>query len=93
MRGPLYNVLRRQRVTYTYTVVIERDEDGVYIAVCPALPGCYTQGRTYREALDHIRDAIVLHLQARQDLGEPIPIETAIEKVEVALETPSGSTG
>jgi len=80
-------------VTYRYTVVIERDEDGVYIAVCPALPGCYTQGRTYQEALDHIRDAIALHLQARQDLGEPIPVETAVEKVEVTLETPSGSAG
>lgn len=80
-------------MTYRYTVVIERDEDGVYIAVCPALPGCYTQGATYGEALDHIRDAIALHLQARRDLGEPIPIETAVEEVEVALETPSGSTG
>lgn len=80
-------------MTHTSTVVIERNEDGVYIAVCPALPGCYTQGRTYREALDQIRNAIAVPLQARQDLGEPIPIETAIERVEVAVETPSGSAG
>ncbi len=61
--------------TYQFTVVVERDEDGVYIASCPALQGCYSQGDTYEQALENLKDAIKLHIEARQSLGEPIPIE------------------
>lgn len=68
---------------YRYTVIIEKDEDGVYIASCPALPGCHTQGDTYDEALANLKDAINLNIAARRDLGEPIPIETAIDEVEI----------
>jgi len=68
---------------YRYTVVVEKDEDGVYIASCPAIPGCHTQGDTYEEAMENIKDAINLNIAARRDLGEPIPIETAIDEVEI----------
>lgn len=68
---------------YRYTVIIEKDEDGVFIASCPALPGCHTQGDTYDEALANLKDAINLNIAARRDLGEPIPIETAIDEVEI----------
>jgi len=68
---------------YRYTVIIEKDEDGVYIASCPALPGCHTQGDTYEEALENLKDAINLNIAARRDLGEPVPIETAIDEVEI----------
>ena len=61
-----------------HKVVIERDEDGVYIAYCPALQGCYTQGDTYEEALENIKDAIRLHIEARRAVGEPVPIEAAV---------------
>jgi predicted RNase H-like HicB family nuclease len=71
--------------TYKFTVVIEQDEDDVYIASCPALQGCYSQGETYEEALDNIKDAIRLHIEARQSVGEPIPIETVLEEVEVSV--------
>ena len=60
---------------YKFTVVVEQDEDGLYIASVPLLQGCYTQGRTYEEALENIKDAIKLHIEARQALGEPVPIE------------------
>ncbi|MEW5760907.1 MAG: type II toxin-antitoxin system HicB family antitoxin [Candidatus Thermoplasmatota archaeon] len=77
-------------VKYRFTVVIERDEDGLYIASCPAIQGCYTQGKTYDEAMKNIKDAIKLHIEARKKLGEPIPIEQAIEEVEIfAKATPS----
>jgi len=69
--------------TYRFTIVVERDEDGIYIASCPALQGCYSQGDTYEEAVENIRDAIRLHIEARREVGEPIPIETAIDKVEI----------
>ena len=68
---------------YKYTVVVERDEDGLYIASVPLLQGCYTQGETYEEAMANIKDAIKLHIEARRDLGEPIPIESAIDEVRV----------
>ncbi|MCD4815471.1 MAG: type II toxin-antitoxin system HicB family antitoxin [Methanosarcinales archaeon] len=47
---------------YTLPVVIEKDEYG-YFAMCPALQGCYSQGDTYEETLENIKDAIRLHLE------------------------------
>ena len=69
---------------YQFTVVVERDEDGVYIASCPALQGCYSQAESYQEAVENLKDAIKLHIEARQSLGEPIPIEVALDRVEVS---------
>jgi predicted RNase H-like HicB family nuclease len=68
---------------YKFTVVVEQDVDGLYVASVPLLQGCYTQGETYKEALENIKDAIRLHIEARRDLGEPIPIEVAIAEVQV----------
>ena len=53
--------------TYNLTVVIEKDEDGRYLAVCPALQGCYTEGETEEEARRLIEDAIRLHIQNRKE--------------------------
>jgi len=47
---------------YQFPVYIEKDKDG-YFATCPLLQGCYTQGKTYEEVLDNIRDAIKLIVQ------------------------------
>jgi len=47
-----------------FTAVIEKDHAG-YFAFCPKLQGCYTQGKTYEEAVKNIDDAIKLHLQDR----------------------------
>ena len=70
---------------YKYRILIEKDENGIYIASCPALQGCYSQGDTVDEALQNIKDAIQVHIEARQALGEPIPIEILIEEVEVVV--------
>ncbi len=70
---------------YRFNVVVEQDEDGWYVVSCPALAGCYTQGKTYEEALENIKDAIKLHIEARRQLGEPVPIESAIEEVKVVV--------
>jgi predicted RNase H-like HicB family nuclease len=70
---------------YKYRILIEKDENDIYIASCPALQGCYSQGDTVDEALQNIKDAIQLHIEARQALGEPIPIEILIEEVEVIV--------
>jgi predicted RNase H-like HicB family nuclease len=63
--------------------MLERDEDGMYIASVPALRGCYTQGATRKEALENVRDAIRLHIKARKQVSEPIPAEVGVTKVRV----------
>jgi predicted RNase H-like HicB family nuclease len=70
---------------YEFTVVIERDEDGAYIATVPALPGCHTAGDTEEEALELIKDAIRLHIEARLAAGEPIPRDIDAAKVRIAV--------
>ena len=70
---------------YEFTVVIERDEDGRFLAVCPALQGCYTEGETEEEAGELIRDAIRLHIEDRLATGEPIYQEVGATKVRVAV--------
>jgi predicted RNase H-like HicB family nuclease len=50
---------------HEFTVVIERDEDGRFLAICPDLQGCYTEGETEEEARELIADAIRLHIQDR----------------------------
>ncbi len=70
-------------VKYKYTVVIEKDERGMYMAYCPALQGCYTQGETYEEVMENIKEAIELNIEARKEMGEEVPIEMAIEEVEI----------
>ena len=57
---------------YRFSVVIERDEDG-YFACCPKLQGCYTQGQSYEEVLENIKDAIRLHVEDRLESGEEVP--------------------
>ncbi len=70
---------------YEFAVVIERDEDGRYLAICPALQGCYTEGETEAEARALIEDAIRLHIEDRLETGEPIYQEVSAEKVRVAV--------
>ena len=71
---------------YQFTVVMERDEDGVYISSCPALQGCHSFGETYEEALENQKDAIQVYLEAKLSLGETIPTEVGIDRVEVNVE-------
>lgn len=58
----------------TLTVTIERDEDGVWIAECPAIPGCMSQGETKEEAVANIQEAIALCLEVRAEMGWPLTV-------------------
>jgi predicted RNase H-like HicB family nuclease len=71
---------------YRFSVVIEKDKEG-YFAFCPELQGCYTQGDTYEEALENIKDAIHLHVKDRLEDGEEIPQSESVSltSMEVAL--------
>lgn len=70
---------------YEFTVVVEQDEDGSFIAICATLQGCHTAGDTEEEALELIKDAIRLHVEARLQVGEPIHREVGSQKVSVAV--------
>jgi antitoxin HicB len=66
-----------------YRVMIEQDEDGVYVAQAPALPGCIAQGATRVEALNNAREAIAAYLESLEKHGEPIPPSISEELVEI----------
>lgn len=66
-----------------YRVLIEQDEDGVYVAEVPALPGCISQGKTRNEVIDNIKEAIAGYLESLQAHDEPVPPSIAEEVVEV----------
>ena len=68
-----------------YRIFIEQDEDGVFVAECPALPGCISQGNSRREAVQNITDAIAGYLESLKKHNEPIPPPISEEIVEVAL--------
>jgi predicted RNase H-like HicB family nuclease len=56
---------------HDFNVVIERDEDGLYVASVPSLPGCHTQAATLNELMLRVREAIALHLET--EAGSSIP--------------------
>ncbi len=66
-----------------FLVTLDRDEDGVYIAECPSIPGCVSQGQTKDEALDNVKEAIALCLEVRAEQGLPLTVE--MRQVEVAV--------
>ena len=59
-----------------FNITLDRDEDGMWIAECPSIPGCVSQGRTKDEALTNIQEAIALCLEVRAERGLPLTVET-----------------
>jgi predicted RNase H-like HicB family nuclease len=68
-----------------YRVLIEQDEDGVFVAEVPALPGCISQGASRDEVLENIREAIEGYLESLRAHDEPVPPAISEEIVEVAV--------
>jgi antitoxin HicB len=68
-----------------YRVIIEPDEDGIYVVEVPALPGCISQGQTRTEAIENIKEAIAAYLESLEAHGEPAPPSIFEEVVEVAV--------
>ncbi len=84
MPTPDVDVLSETHNVLQFAVTMETDEDGFYVASCPALSGCHSQGRTRDEALNNIAQAIRGYLASMQKHGETLPNEKW-EVVEVAL--------
>ena len=70
----------------TLPIIVEADSDGYFVS-CPSLQGCYSQGDTYEQALDNIKDAIRLHIDDRLAEGQEIPehVSVSLSTVEVAV--------
>ncbi|MBI5147168.1 MAG: type II toxin-antitoxin system HicB family antitoxin [Thaumarchaeota archaeon] len=49
-----------------YRITLQKDEDGIYVAKCPSLQGCISQGKTKNEALDNIKDAIEVYSKSKK---------------------------
>lgn len=68
---------------HNYTVLIEQDEDGVYVAKVPDIPGCYTQGKTVSEVMERIKEAIEVCLEAEKgEQYEPLKF-VGVQQIEV----------
>lgn len=74
----------RYDVGMKFRVLIEQDEDGVFVATCPSLPGCVSQGRTRDEARANVQDAMAGYLASLKKHGDPVPPPIDEEIVEVS---------
>jgi len=70
-------------VLRTYTVVLERNEDGGYTVTVPALRGCVTQGHSIAEAVTRIQEAISCHIEGLTSLHLPIPLDCKNIQIDV----------
>jgi predicted RNase H-like HicB family nuclease len=73
---------RSQESCMEYRVVIEQDENGVFIAVCPALLGCTARGKTHAEALANIKDAITVCLASLKKHTESATPPISVKRIE-----------
>jgi len=68
-----------------YRILIEQDEDGIFVAECPSLPGCVSQGKSRKQAVENIQDAIKGYIDSLKKHNEPIPPSIKEEIVEVTI--------
>ncbi|MDD9954350.1 MAG: type II toxin-antitoxin system HicB family antitoxin [Candidatus Woesearchaeota archaeon] len=66
-----------------YRIVIEEDEDGMFVVECPSLPGCVSQGKSREEAVANINDAIVGYIESLKKHDEPIPPAITEDIIEI----------
>ena len=66
-----------------FRIIIEQDEDKMFIVECPSLPGCVSQGKTRKDAIKNIKDAIQGYLKSLKKHKEPVPPSIEEEMVEV----------
>lgn len=70
--------------TQTFTVLIEQDEDGIYVAKVPDILGCYTQGKTVEQAMERIKEAIQVCLEAEKEAYPSLKF-VGLQQVEMPL--------
>ena len=78
-------ILRRYSNLMKFMITLAHDEDGVWVAECPAIPGCVSQGDTREQAQENIKEAIAACLEVRAERGLPLSVETRSVEVPVAV--------
>jgi len=73
-------MVNNEKPIYNYTVILEKEEQGGYHAFCPLLKGCHSQGDTFEEAMENIKEAIELYIESLKADNQPIPKEDLIVK-------------
>ncbi|NAT11207.1 hypothetical protein C4E22_06675 [ANME-1 cluster archaeon AG-394-G06] len=69
-----------------FTIVIEQDEDGIYVASVPELEGCHTQAKTLDELRERVNEEIQLYLEVESKIVEVVPLEfVGIQKIKVTV--------
>jgi antitoxin HicB len=68
-----------------FRIIIQQDEDGIFVSECPNLPGCISQGKTREEAIENIQDAIKGYVESLKKHNEPVPPSIYEEVIEVAV--------
>jgi predicted RNase H-like HicB family nuclease len=71
---------------HVFQVIVEQDEHGYYVAECPALRACYTQGMTYEKVMENIKDVIAMSLKELRAEGKKVPRQAEIigvQRVEI----------
>lgn len=78
-------MVRMKHTPLNFTVLIEQDEDGMYIAKVPDIPGCYTQGKTVEQAMERIKEAIQVCLESEEE-EEILPLKfIGVQQLEVKV--------
>lgn len=73
-------MVSNEKQIYNYTVILEKEEQGGYHAFCPLLKGCHSQGDTFEETIENIKEAIELYIESLRADNQPIPKEDLIVK-------------
>lgn len=69
-----------------FTVLIEQDEDGIYVAKVPDIPDCYTQGKTVEQAMERIVEAIRVCIESDDEMAAFVPMKfVGLQQVEVKV--------
>ncbi len=71
---------------HVFQVIVEQDEAGYFVAECPALKACYSQGKTYEEAMENIKDVLAMCLEQLKAEGKKVPNQAEIigvQRVEI----------
>lgn len=68
-----------------YSVVVEKGRESGYVAYCPALRGCVSQGSTRKEALKNLKEAMTAYIEALLEDGVPVPTEIGRETVDLEV--------
>lgn len=68
-----------------FKIIIEKDEDGIFVATCPSLPGCISQGKSEKQAIRNMKEAVELHVKSFAEDGLPLKPNGARKEILIAV--------